>query len=124
MLEHYLGLKALELVATDRTDAELSEFTGQYETIAAVLEVSAARGALAVLVTIKPETLRAMRETGEDAPEEQPPFRLGLVAGTDQYVVTEGPAAGMRGYFSRDADGRVDGVDLGGRLASRVPVSV
>ena len=123
-LEHYLGLKEAELVATDRTDAELSEFTGRYETIAAVLDVTASRGALEAALSVKPDTLRAMRESGEDEPEDQPPYRLGLVAGTDQYVVTEGPAAGMRGYFSRDSSGRVDGVHLGGRLASRIAVSV
>lgn len=122
-LEHFLGLKEPELVATDRTDEELAEFTGHFETIAATMEIAAVRGALEATVAVKPDTLRAMREAGEEEPE-QPPIRLGLVAGTDQYVVTEGPAAGMRGYFTRDDSGRVDGVHLGGRLASRVPVAV
>jgi hypothetical protein len=122
-LEHFLGLKETELVASDRSDEELAEFTGQFETIASLMEISASRGQLEAKVSVKPDTLRAMREAGEDEPE-QPPIRLGLVAGTDQYVVTEGPAAGMRGFFSRDASGRVDGVHLGGRLASRVAVPV
>jgi hypothetical protein len=30
----------------------------------------------------------------------------------------------MRGYFSRDADGQVNGVHLGGRLATRVKDTV
>lgn len=123
-LEHYLGLRETELVATDRTDEELAEFTGHFETIATMLDITAVRGALEAQMTVKPDTLRALRESGEDEPEEQPPLRLGLVAGTDQYVVTEGPAAGMRGYFSRDASGRVDAVHVGGRLASRVAVPV
>jgi CubicO group peptidase (beta-lactamase class C family) len=122
-LEHFLGLKQTELVAAARTDEELAEFTGQFETIASVLDVTAARGALEAKVSVKPDTLRAMREAGEDEPE-QPPIRLGLVDGTDQYVVVGGPSAGMRGYFSRDDSGRVDGVHLGGRLASRVAVPV
>lgn len=122
-LEHFLGLKETVLVAVDRTDEELAEFTGQYETIATALDITAVRGALAASVSVKPDTLRAMREAGEKEPV-QPPMRLGLVAGTDQYVITEGPAAGMRGYFSRDASGRVDGVHLGGRLAGRVAVPV
>lgn len=122
-LEHFLGLKQTDLVATDRTDEELAEFTGQFETIASTMELTAVGGALEAKVSVKPDTLRAMRESGEDEPE-QPPIRLGLVAGTDRYVVVGGPAAGMRGYFSRDESGRVDGVHLGGRLASRVPVSV
>lgn len=123
-LEHYLGLKEAELVASDRTDEELAEFTGSFDTIALEVEVTARDGALDAAVSYKPETLRALREAGDDEPEEQPPFRLGMVAGTDQYVITEGPAKGMRGYFSRDASGRVDGVHLGGRLVSRVAVAV
>jgi CubicO group peptidase (beta-lactamase class C family) len=123
-LEHYLGLKETQLVASDRSDDELAEYTGSFETIAATMELTASRGAIEASISYKPDTLRALRESGEDEPEVQPPFRLGLVAGTDQYVVTEGPAKGMRGYFSRDASGRVDGVHLGGRLASRVPASV
>ena len=122
-LEHFLGLKEAELVASDRTDEELEEFTGQFETIASLVDITAVRGALQANVSVKPDTLRAMRESGEDEPE-QPPLRLGLVAGTDQYVVVEGPGAGMRGYFTRDASGRVDGLHLGGRLASRVAVPV
>jgi hypothetical protein len=72
---------------------------------------------------MKPETLRQLRQSGEQADATQPPIHIGLVPGGDQYVVTEGPAAGMRGYFSRDASGRIDGVHVGGRLASRVAVS-
>jgi len=37
----------------------------------------------------------------------------------DYYVVAAGPAKGMKGYFARGADGSIDGVHLGGRLASR-----
>jgi CubicO group peptidase (beta-lactamase class C family) len=121
-LEHYLGIQELELVASDRSDEELAEYTGSFDTIAVAVEVTAQGGALDAAVSYKPETLKALREAGEGEPEAQPPFRLGLVAGSDQYVITEGPAKGMRGYFSRDASGRVDGVHLGGRLASRVAV--
>jgi CubicO group peptidase (beta-lactamase class C family) len=122
-LEHYLGLKDTEPVATERSAAELEEYTGSFETIAVTVDVTAVRGGLDAVITMKPETLRALRESGDDTPAEQPPFHLGLVAGGDQYVVTEGPAAGMRGFFTRDASGLVDGVHMGGRLASRVPVS-
>jgi CubicO group peptidase (beta-lactamase class C family) len=123
-LQHYLGLKEAELVAVERTDEELAEFTGSFETIAVTMEITAARGGLDALLAIKPEMLATMRAAGEEAPPEQPPLHLGLVAGGDQYVVTEGPAAGMRGYFTRDEAGRVVGVHMGGRLASRVAVPV
>jgi hypothetical protein len=35
-------------------------------------------------------------------------------------VIPEGIAKGMKGYFTRDADGNVNGVHVGGRLATRV----
>ena len=35
-------------------------------------------------------------------------------------LVTDGEYAGQRGFFTRDASGEVTGVDLAGRLASRV----
>ncbi|MEV5955776.1 hypothetical protein AB0M11_18715 [Streptomyces sp. NPDC051987] len=37
-----------------------------------------------------------------------------------RYIVTEGGLTGQRGYFCRDADGAVVGVDLAGRLFKRV----
>ena len=43
-----------------------------------------------------------------------------LAADGDQYIVTDGGAKGMRGFFQRDAAGTVDAVHLGGRLATRV----
>ena len=122
-LEHYLGLKDVDLVATERSDDELAEFTGTFETIAVTVDLSAVRGGLDAVITYKPETMRQLRDAGDDSPAEQPPIHLGLVAGTDQYVVTDGPAAGMRGYFTRDSAGHVDGVHLGGRLASRAAVT-
>ncbi|MCW2605904.1 MAG: beta-lactamase, partial [Frankiales bacterium] len=118
-LEHFLGLRAETLVATPRTDDELAAYTGSYETVAVDVVVTAVAGGLSVAVEMKPETRAQLSEAGEDTDVDQPPIQLGLVAGGDQYVVTEGPAAGMRGYFTRDADGRVDRVHLGGRLASR-----
>ena len=122
-LEHFLGVQVTELVAEERRDEELEEYTGSFETIAVTLEVTAVRGGLDVVVAMKPEMARQLRESGEDVPE-QPPIHVGLVAGGDQYVVTEGPAKGMRGYFTRDSSGRVDGVHMGGRLANRVAVPV
>lgn len=121
-LEHYLGLQDVDLVATERSESELEEFTGTFETIAVSVEMVPVRGGLDAVITYKPETMRQLRDAGDDTPAEQPPIHLGLVAGTDQYVVTDGPAAGMRGYFTRDDSGRVDGVHLGGRLASRAAV--
>jgi hypothetical protein len=69
-------------------------------------------------VTIKPETLAELGEEQQD----EPPFPLGILPGDrDRYIVTDGPAKGMRGYFTRNADGEIDAIHVGGRLAVRVP---
>jgi CubicO group peptidase (beta-lactamase class C family) len=120
-LEHYLGLVAVEPEPVRLPDAELSPYTGRFETIAAVVELTPHEGRLSAQVTIKPAMAAVLRESGEDVPE-QPPILLAILAGhPDRYVVDEGDAKGMKGYFSRAADGSVDGVHLGGRLATRTP---
>ena len=44
-------------------------------------------------------------------------------AARDEYIIPDGAAKGMRGFFTRAADGSVDGVHVGGRLATRELVS-
>jgi len=120
-LEHFIGLVDVEPEELSLGEDALQAFTGTFETIAASVAIAVDGGRLSATVTIKPEMAAALREQGEDVPEEQPPVPLALIAGDgDQYIVPEGPAKGMRGYFSRGTDGTVDGVHLGGRLASRV----
>lgn len=118
-LEHYLGLRDEDPEPVKLPDAELAAYVGQYETIAAAVDITAKDGWLFAKVDMKPETAKALRESGEEV-EEQPAIPLALLAGGDQYIVPDGPAKGMRGYFSRDAAGHVDGVHLGGRLATKV----
>ncbi len=119
-MEHFLGLTAQTLVATPRSADALAPFAGVYETVAMTVELTVLDGGLLATAQMKPETRAQLTEAGEDTDVDSPPIPLGLVEGGDQYVVTGGPAAGMRGYFTRDAGGRVDGVHLGGRLATRV----
>ncbi len=124
-LEHYLGLVEPDPEPLSLSEGELAPYTGHFETIAAAVELTPYGGGLSAAITLKPAQAAALRESGDDVPEEQPPIRLALVAGKDDhYVVSEGPAKGMKGYFTRAADGTVDGVHLGGRLAARVPVGV
>ena len=122
-LEHYLGLADADPEPIRLSDDELAPYTGRFETIAAVVEIAAEDGRLSAQVTIKPEMAAALREAGEEIPE-QPPIVLAILAGQpDRYVVDEGDAKGMKGYFARSEDGSVDGVHFGGRLATRTPVS-
>jgi CubicO group peptidase (beta-lactamase class C family) len=120
-LEEYLGLTDPEPAALRLPDAELAAYIGSFETIAATVDITAGGGRLSATVTLKPEMAKVLHEAGEEVPDEQPAIPLALLAGRpDSYVVDEGPAKGMKGYFTRGADGAVDGVHLGGRLATRV----
>ena len=121
-LERFLGLIDTEPEPIRLPDEQLAPYTGRFETIAAIVDVTAHDGRLSAQVTIKPKMAAALRESGEEVPE-QPPILLAILAGQpDRYVVDEGDAKGMKGYFSRAEDGSVDGVHLGGRLATRTPV--
>ncbi|HVE63236.1 MAG TPA: serine hydrolase domain-containing protein, partial [Mycobacteriales bacterium] len=118
-MEHFLGLVGVELTALRLPDAELAPYTGRFETIAAVIDLTVDDGRLSAAVTMKPAMAAALREAGEEVPE-QPPIVLAMLDGTaDRYMVDEGPAKGMKGYFTRTPDGAVAGVHLGGRLATR-----
>jgi len=120
-LEHFLGIADVEPELLTLGEEALQQYAGNYETIAAAVELKPVGGRLEAVVRIKPAMAAVLREQGEDVPDEQPPVPLALLAGDgDQYIVPDGPAKGMRGYFSRDADGHVDGVHLGGRLATKV----
>jgi CubicO group peptidase (beta-lactamase class C family) len=122
-LEHYLGLADTEPELLSLSDEELTPYVGRFETIAATVDITTDNGRLSAKVTIKPAMAAVLREAGEEVPDEQPPILLALIAGKpDKYAVAEGPAKGMKGYFARAADGSVDGVHMGGRLATRVLV--
>ena len=114
-LEHVLGLSSQEPELADLTDARLAEFEGHYVTSAAVVDLSAKQGRLIAKITI---TDTSLISEGQSA--EQPDVPLAIVVGDgDKYVIPEGDAKGMKGYFSRDADGRVDGVNFSGRHMAR-----
>ena len=73
---------------------------------------------LSLEVLIRPE-IRAASDV--ELPADYPPFPFGLLPGDgDQYIVTGGAMKGQRGFFGRDENGAVTGVDLAGRLFNRV----
>jgi CubicO group peptidase (beta-lactamase class C family) len=121
-LEAYAGVvdKDPEPVMLD--DAALARYVGQYETIAAEVALTPKDGQLAIMIKMKPEMIKVLREQGEEGQTEQGPWLLGILPGDgDRYIVTDGPAKGMKGYFTRSASGDIGGVHVGGRLATRVP---
>ena len=119
-LETYLGIAETDPEPILLGDEALVPYTGRFETIAATIDITSRQGLLVAQIEIKPGTLKEMLEAGEDVPEPEP-FILGLIeAEGDRYVVAEGEAKGMKGYFSRNEKGEVDAVHVGGRLATRV----
>ncbi|MEO7049745.1 MAG: hypothetical protein ABI091_30860, partial [Ferruginibacter sp.] len=70
-------------------------------------------------VLMKPEIRKA---SDKELPPDHSPFDFGLLPGVDdEYIITNGAFKGQRGFFTRDASNTVTGVDLAGRLFSRIP---
>lgn len=114
-LEAYLGVAEPEPVIVEAGDARLAEYAGHYDdAVAMFADIEGRAGRLVTRLTIRPEVLA---EAG-DVDRYDEPIVLGLLDGDgdgDRYVVTEGAFQGMRGRFTRAADGTVATVHLGGR---------
>ena len=120
-LEAYLGIVERDPEPLALSADELAGYAGTYETIAATARIVVDGGGLALTATIKPETLAKLVAAGDEPPDDSPPFPIGILPGPgDRYIVTDGPAKGMKGYFVRTPDGAVESVHVGGRLATRV----
>ncbi|MFG2025795.1 serine hydrolase domain-containing protein [Streptomyces sp. NPDC048825] len=117
-LEHYLGFveKMPEPLPYDEGQAQ--QVVGRYEIDAMKLDIATDGARLTLAVGIKPEIREA---SDEEMPPDYPAAGIGFLPGDgDEYIITEGGLKGQRGYFSRDANGAVTGVDLAGRLFNRV----
>jgi CubicO group peptidase (beta-lactamase class C family) len=118
LLEERFGLVAKEPEPIVLSDEALAAYAGEYATVAVAVHVSAKDGGLVVKTEIDPEVWKEISDS--DEVPDSPPYPLGMLEGGDQYVVTDGDAKGMRGYFVRDASGKISGIHIGGRLATRV----
>lgn len=118
VLRDYVGVVERDPEPLHLSDDELVGYVGTYDTLAVVCRITAADGRLLARSEVKPE-VRA--ELGEDADDDGPAIPLALVrADSDRYVVPDGPAKGMKGYFVRGTDDAITGVHVGGRLATRI----
>jgi len=103
-----------------RSGEALAEYAGVFETVAVTCTIDVEGERLLVRARSKPEMAKELGFEEDDEDDDEP-IPLGLLGEDgDAYVVVDGPAKGMRGYFERDADGAVRGVHIGGRLARRV----
>ncbi|WP_194815895.1 serine hydrolase [Nocardia sp. XZ_19_385] len=116
-LEHYLGLLDRDPEPLPFDAGRAAEVAGHYESDAMTFDITTDGTSLTLEVLIKPE----IRATSEELPADHAPFEFGLLPGDgDDYIITSGAFAGHRGFFSRDEQGAVVGVDLAGRLFHRV----
>lgn len=115
--KEFAGVDDRDPEPIDLSEDKLAQYAGTYETIAAKCELTPAGGGLEIKAEIKPETKAQLMDAGEEIPE-QPPIPIKLLPGEgDRYIVSDGPAKGMKGYFVRNASGEVESVHVGGRLA-------
>jgi hypothetical protein len=100
--------------------APARELAGTYENDAMRLVIVAGETSMTLEVGLKPEIRAAL---ASEAPPDYPPAAIGLLARDgDEYILMEGGLKGQRGFFTRDGSGAVVGVDLAGRIATRVSV--
>jgi CubicO group peptidase (beta-lactamase class C family) len=117
-LENYLGLIDRDPEPIPFDAARTQEIVGRYETNAQRITIRMNGARLTIEAGIKPE-IRASSAT--EMPPDYPPADMGLLPGDkDEYIITSGGLKGQRGFFTRDKSGEVTGLDLAGRLYSRV----
>jgi CubicO group peptidase (beta-lactamase class C family) len=117
-LETYLGLEVSAPTPEPRAAAALAEYAGSYASVAAVLTITVNGDHL--LMEARP-TPAFIAQWGPDADVVEEPSLVGMLPGPgDRYVVPSGSYAGARGFFTRDASGRVTGIHEHGRFVPRV----
>ncbi|NKE61361.1 beta-lactamase family protein [Lentzea sp. PSKA42] len=115
-LEHHLGVLDRDPEPLPYNAVAAREVAGDYDNDAMVMTIDDTGEGLVLEVLLRPE----IRESAEmELPADHAPFPMGLLP-RDEYVITDGAFTGQRGFFTRDADGVIIGVDLAGRMFGRV----
>ncbi|MFS8099724.1 beta-lactamase family protein [Lentzea alba] len=115
-LEHYVGVLDRDPEPLPYNASAAAEVAGEYDNDAMVMTIDDTGAGLVLEVLIRSE----IRESAEmELPADHAPFPMGLLP-RDEYVITEGAFTGQRGFFTRDSDGVIIGVDLAGRMFGRV----
>jgi hypothetical protein len=118
-LEAYLQVSDRDPEPLPYDPARARELVGSYEIDAMTATIGTDGSRLRLEVRIKPE-LRAAAD--KELPPDIEPSDVGLLGGdADEYLITSGALTGQRGSFTRDHTGAVVGMDLAGRLFTRVP---
>ena len=115
-LEHYLGVADRDPEPEPYDQVRAAEIVGAYENDAMTFTITTDGTTLSLEVLLKPE-IRAASQV--EMPADYDPFDFGLLPG-NEYIITNGALKGQRGFFTRDDSGTVVGVDLAGRLFTRL----
>jgi Beta-lactamase len=118
-LQAHLGVADRDPEPLPYDPARAAEVVGSYGNEVMTLSIATDGARLWLEVLMRPE-IRAAAD--KELPPDYPPAGLGLLPG-DEYVLTDGGMKGLRGVFTRDQGGAVTGVDLAGRLFTRVPTT-
>jgi CubicO group peptidase (beta-lactamase class C family) len=120
-LQTYLGVVDRDPQPLPYDEARAREVVGHYQNEVMTLTIGTDGAGLRLEVRMKPE-IRAAAD--KELPPDYAPAGIGLLSGdSDEYVITDGGMQGLRGFFTRDENGAVVGVDLAGRLFNRVPTA-
>jgi len=120
-LQTYLGVTGRDPQPLPYDETRAREIAGHYENDAMDLNITTDGTVMTLAVAIKPE-IRAAAD--QELPPGYPREEIGLLPGDgDEYIITDGGMKGMRGFFTRDDGAAVVGIDVGGRMFSRVPTA-
>jgi CubicO group peptidase (beta-lactamase class C family) len=116
-LQNYLGSidRDPEPLPYDKERAR--EVVGSYGNDYMIVTIVNDGEVLTLDARIRPE-VRAGAES--EPPPDVSPADIGLLSAADEFIVAGGYLKGQRGFFTRDGAGMVVGVDLAGRLFSRI----
>jgi CubicO group peptidase (beta-lactamase class C family) len=118
-LQHFLGIIDRDPEPLPYDEVRTQQLAGAYENEVMTLVITTDGTGMKMDVRIKPE-IRAALSADKEVPPDHAPADFGLLPGdADEYVITSGGMKGLRGFFSRDADGTIIGVDVAGRLFNR-----
>jgi len=116
-LESVAGIAERKVKVMRYKRRRADEYAGIYENELMRATFTNTGKALTAEFAIKPE-VRASATT--ELPPDMPAATVDLLRGEDDhYVVTDGGLKGQRGYFSRDASGKIITVDIAGRVFTR-----
>ena len=118
-LQDYLGIADRDPEPLPFDEARAREVAGRYENEVMTFTVGIDGACRDGTEDGGPDQAGDPDGGGQGTPPDPAPFEVGLLP-RDEYIVTGGEYAGQRGFFTRDASGAITGVDLAGRLASRV----